>query len=151
MGRVRETTVAVEKHKVLHISLYVCVRVCVYGWPGTCMWVRAYTFAYPVCNAYAPYLCHLWPLWLCHIFPRYLINGTISRKTLLNIKCVFWFSLQLLSKTFLIPQAQTWKRLHVKYLLFLSGFSETCIFSTDFRKTAISNFIKIRPSIFMSA
>jgi hypothetical protein len=31
-------------------------------------------------------------------------NGTIfeGKKTVLNIKCVFWFSLQLLSETFLI-------------------------------------------------
>jgi hypothetical protein len=35
-------------------------------------------------------------------FPHYYINGTIFGKTLLNIKCVFWFSLQLLSETFLI-------------------------------------------------
>jgi hypothetical protein len=46
--------------------------------------------------------CHLWPLWLYSIFPRYLINGTIFEKKLLNIKCVFWYSVQLLSETFLI-------------------------------------------------
>jgi hypothetical protein len=46
--------------------------------------------------------CHLWPVWLYHIFPHYLINGTIFGKKLLNIQCVFWFSLQLLSETFLI-------------------------------------------------
>jgi len=34
---------------------------------------------------------------------------------------------------------------HVKYPLFLSDFSETLIFSTDFRKTLITNFMKIRP------
>jgi hypothetical protein len=32
--------------------------------------------------------CHLWPLWLHHIFPHYLINGTIFRRKLLNMKCV---------------------------------------------------------------
>jgi hypothetical protein len=37
------------------------------------------------------------------IFPRHLMNYTIFRKKkLLNIKCVFWFSLQLLSETFLV-------------------------------------------------
>ena len=30
------------------------------------------------------------------------MKGTISEKMLLNTKCVFWFSLQLLSETFLI-------------------------------------------------
>ena len=47
--------------------------------------------------------CHLWTDWLYYIFLLYLINGTIFRKMLLkSIKCVFWFSLQLLSDTFLI-------------------------------------------------
>ena len=45
-------------------------------------------------------ICSL-PL-LYYIFPHYLINGTVSEKKLLNIKCVFRFSLQLLSETFLI-------------------------------------------------
>ena len=35
-------------------------------------------------------------------FPHYLINGTIFGKTLLNTECVFRFSLQMLSETFLI-------------------------------------------------
>ena len=35
-------------------------------------------------------------------FPHYLINGKISGEKLLNTKCVFWFSLQILSETFLI-------------------------------------------------
>jgi len=39
---------------------------------------------------------------LHNIFPHYLINGTIFGKRLLNTKCVFWFSVQLLSETFLI-------------------------------------------------
>ena len=34
--------------------------------------------------------------------PHYLINGTIFEKKLLNTKCVFLFSLQLLYETFLI-------------------------------------------------
>ena len=36
------------------------------------------------------------------IFFHILINGRIFGRKLLNIKCVFWFSLQLLSETFLI-------------------------------------------------
>jgi len=37
-----------------------------------------------------------------NIFPHYLINGKIFEKQLLIIKCVFLFSLQLLSEIFLI-------------------------------------------------
>ena len=33
-------------------------------------------------------------------FPLHLIKGMILKKKLLNIKCVFWFSLQLLSEIF---------------------------------------------------
>jgi hypothetical protein len=47
----------------------------------------------------AVWYCHLWPVWLYHISPLYLINGTIFGKTL-NIKYVFWFSLQILSEIF---------------------------------------------------
>ena len=46
--------------------------------------------------------CNLWHVWLYLIFPHYLINSTIFWKNLLHIKWVFWFSLQLLSETFLI-------------------------------------------------
>ena len=44
----------------------------------------------------------MWALRLYSIFPHYLINGTVFGKKLPNVKCVFWFSLQLLSETFLI-------------------------------------------------
>ena len=46
--------------------------------------------------------CHTLPSPLYYIFPHYLINGTILGKKLLNTKCVFWFSVQLSSETFLI-------------------------------------------------
>ena len=36
------------------------------------------------------------------LFPRHLMNETIFEKKLLNTKCVFWFSLQLLSEIFLV-------------------------------------------------
>ena len=36
---------------------------------------------------------------LHHVFTYYLIQDTIFGKTLLNIECVFWFSLNLLSET----------------------------------------------------
>ena len=57
---------------------------------------------YPACNAHATY-CHLWPVRLYSTFTHYLINDTFfKRKKLLNIMCGFWFSLQLLSETFLV-------------------------------------------------
>jgi hypothetical protein len=63
-------------------------------------WVFTSSLRYPAYDAYAPY-CHLWPVRLYWIFPHYLIKGTIyGGKNLLNVKCVFWFSLQLLSVTF---------------------------------------------------
>jgi hypothetical protein len=52
--------------------------------------------------AYTVLYCHLWHVRLYHVFPHYLINGMMFGKKLLNIKCVFWFSLQRLSETFLI-------------------------------------------------
>jgi hypothetical protein len=47
-------------------------------------------------------LYRLRPLWIHRRFPHFLINGRIFEKNLLNVKCVFIFSLQLLSETFLI-------------------------------------------------
>jgi len=94
------------------------------------------------------------PVWLCHIFPHYLINGTIigGKKMLLDIKCVFWFWLQILSEIFLMLRKterdviKMYIGLHVKYPLFLSDFNATWIFATDIlKKTQISNFMKIRP------
>ena len=100
-------------------------------------------------------VCTLWytlrKMSVCHVvicglprstecFPNYLINGRIFRKMSLNTKCVFWFSLQLLSETFLTTRRTERDMiknvycLHVKYRLFLSDFYESWIFSTDCRK-----------------
>ena len=51
--------------------------------------------SYPACKAH--FFCvelnsHLQPTWLYHIFTHYLINGTTSAKTFLNIKCLLIFS-----------------------------------------------------------
>jgi hypothetical protein len=57
---------------------------------------------YPTCNAHAP-CCHLWPAPLYNIFPHYLINSKIFEKIkVIEIKCVFRVSLQLLSETFFV-------------------------------------------------
>jgi len=63
-------------------------------------WVCVCNFRYTACNAHAPYF-HLWPARLYIIFPHYLTNGG-GELELLNIKCVFWLSLQLLSEPFLV-------------------------------------------------
>jgi hypothetical protein len=81
--RVRLTIVVVQKQK-----FYI-------------FWVCVCSLSYPERNAHASY-CHLWPAPLYNIFPHYLINGTIFVKNLLNIKWVFWFSLQILFELFLM-------------------------------------------------
>jgi hypothetical protein len=86
------------------------------------------SLSYRACNVHNPYF-HLWPVWLYHIFPRYLIFSTIFGKKLLNIKCVFWFPLQLLFETFIILSKiqrdiiTNVGRSHVNYPLFLSDFN----------------------------
>jgi hypothetical protein len=84
--------------------------------------------------------CHLWSVRLYCTFPRFLINGTIVEKALPNVKYVFWFSLQLLSETFLILRRTgrdtiiNMHRSSCSVPLILSDFIETWIFLTDFRK-----------------
>ena len=77
-----------------------------------------------------------------------------AKKKLLNIKRVFWFSLQLFfSETFLIlrrSQRDTVANVHTllcKASAILFGFNETSIFSTDFRKKKLKCQISwnIRP------
>jgi hypothetical protein len=70
------------------------------------------------------------PLWLHHIFRHYLINDTIFGKKLLDVNCVFRFSLQLLYEIFLIVRRIQGDVINVKtsslkYSLFLSDFNET--------------------------
>jgi hypothetical protein len=69
-------------------------NVCIYV---VLIFLTVNSFTYPACKAHAPYC-----LWLHHIFRYYFINGMIFGKKLLKIKCVFWFSLHLLFKTFRI-------------------------------------------------
>jgi hypothetical protein len=67
-------------------------------------WLCVFSLRYSTRNAHVPY-CHLWPPRLYKIFPHYLINGTTFEKTkLLNIKCVFLFSLHIWLKHFLFDE-----------------------------------------------
>jgi hypothetical protein len=97
---VHETTAVVENNKFdIFLCVWVCVRVCVREgmrmrvWLGGCgcriagVCLRACRLTYPVCHAQASYC--LRPLQLRHIFRHCLINGTIFRKKLLNVKWVF--------------------------------------------------------------
>jgi hypothetical protein len=91
-------------------------------------------------SACAVLYCHLWSVRLYHIFPHYLTKGTILRKELLNMKCVFWFYLRFLSETFLALKRNQrdiinvhWSS-RIKGPLFLWEFNETWISSRDFRK-----------------
>ena len=91
----------------------------------------------PAYNAHVPY-CHLWSVPLYSVFPLYLTKGKIFFK--LDKKCIFWFSLQRLTETFLLlgrtekDMVKIYIGLHVKYMLFLSYCNETFIFCTDSRK-----------------
>ena len=68
--------------------------------------------------------CHLWPVPLHDIFflQNYLINGTIFGEKFLNTKCVFWFSLQLLSETFLILRGIQRCVINARRTCVISGF-----------------------------
>ena len=106
-----------------------CASVCGCRCMGAGVCLRACSLNNPKYNA--PSYCNLQPLWLHHISRHHLINGKIFGKQLLKLKCVFWFSLQLLYETSEIL-SYMWKRLYVKCPLFLSGFNEYLFFSTDF-------------------
>ena len=86
LGRVRITIFAAKKQDVLLI-----MSVC--------------SLSYSACNAHAPHyivICDR-PVWLNYIFPHYLTHGMIFEKEkLLNTKCVFRFSLHILSEIFFI-------------------------------------------------
>jgi hypothetical protein len=81
--------------------ILVCVCVCHSSWSEhLCACMLPYL---PNMERVCAILClRLWPLWLHHIFSTLSQKWEHFRKKLLIIKFVFWFSLQLLSKTFLI-------------------------------------------------
>jgi hypothetical protein len=106
---VRVTIIAVEKQEILDI-LSVCSP------------------SYPACKTCFIVICGL----CCStiFFAHYLINGTIFRKKkILNFKCVFRFSVQILILRRI--QRDTTTNVYTsscKVRLFLSDFNETWIF-----------------------
>jgi hypothetical protein len=84
LRRFRKCIVAMEKRKVLTILIFL--------WPYLSSMHSAWVILY----------CHLLTVRLYRIFPNYFIKNTIFEKKLLNLKHVFWFSLQFLSETFCI-------------------------------------------------
>ena len=103
------------------------------------LWRCVYKLIYPACSARAPY-CHCGQSGSSVFF--HIISLTADSKIkFLNIKCVFWFPLQLLSEIFLILKRIEGDRikkictgLHVKYPLFSSDFNEKLISWTNLRK-----------------
>jgi len=112
-------------------------------------------FTYQAYNAHAPYyivICGRSGFTI--FFPNYVINGTIFRKKVFEQKFVILFSLQLLSKIFIIlRKIQRYTVCHkctlglrVKCLLFGSDINDTSIFKTNFRKNIpTQNFMEICP------
>ena len=107
------------------------------------------SLSYSACNAHVPYyIITLRSVRLYHPppLPHFLINVTIYRKMFLNIKCVFWFSLQSLSETFLVLRRihrDTIVNVHrssCKVPVILSYFNSNWIFSTDFQKIIKNQF-----------
>jgi hypothetical protein len=135
--------------RVVCVCGWVCVRACVWGvwvcvwvggWPGTwaCACARI-ALLIQHAKLYARIMTSL--VWLHHIFRHYHINGAIFGKMLLNIKCVFWFSVQLLFETFLILRSSqrdiviNVSTSSCKAFIILVGFYENWILSTGIRKS----------------
>jgi hypothetical protein len=80
-----------------------------------CACVCVCSLSYPACSLHVLYYIVICALSGFHFFPCYLINGTI-KKNLLDINCVFWFSVQVLSVKFLILRRIQWDIINVHML-----------------------------------
>ena len=66
-------------------------------------------------------ICDVSPLY--NGFPHYLTNITLKKKIVLNTKCMFWFSKQILSETFLILGKAEWDIMGnvLQYIQYIMG------------------------------
>ena len=119
-----------KSNKPLHI-LCVCVCLC--------------SFRKTACKAHAPctqYMACLALQYFSTLFHKR--NG--FRETLLDLKCVFWFSLQVLSGTFLILRRTELDMIKHVYRssrkIFLSQFNENWTLLTDIRTHSNIKFHK---------
>jgi hypothetical protein len=90
---------------------------------------------------------HLWLVCLPH-FSTLSHKRHYCRKRLLNVKCVFWFSLQGLSETFLIPRRIQRDNKCTKVLTQSTRYPCQILIKLKFRFSKnfqIQNFMKIRP------
>jgi hypothetical protein len=122
-------------------------------WVSVCVYVCVCSLRYTVCIAHAP-CCHLWSSPLCNIFPTLSQNDKAFEKTLLDKKCLFGASLQLLSEMYFILRRNErdvienvcWSSckipdVHTRFWLDLN-FSDRIS-----KNTRISNFMKILPAV----
>ena len=102
------------------------------------VWACVCSLNYPAFNANVPY-CHLWPVQLYNIFPHYLIICTILEKESYWAWNVCFDFLRTLAKFLILRRIHrdviaSPFGLHAACPLFLSDFSETWSFTTDFLK-----------------
>ena len=112
------------------------------------------SLSHPACKVQVPYYIVVCGLSGCTIF-LCIVSETapfLGGKNLLNIKCVFWFSLQYLLEIFLIVWRIQWdiiRNVHkssCKELVILVRFERNLnFFHKCFKNTQISNLMKICP------
>ena len=134
--RCRGKTVLFISLGVFALGACLCVCVCTWAWAKACEWARVALLTQHAKRMRSIILSYATCLCSTVFFRHYPINGSILGERLLNMKCVFLFSLQFLVKTFLtLRRIQQDIVINVKtYWLFLSCFSETWTFSIHFRK-----------------